>query len=110
MDQASKIAQLNDLLRRHHIGGRVMITQGIQALAPDTITEIVAAVAAFSDFTPDNDPHHEHDCAVMAVGEREHRIIFKIDAYDREMTFASPDPTDPAVTVRVLTIMLADEY
>lgn len=108
MDQASKIAELNDLLRCHHIGGRVMITQGIQALDQDTITEIVAAVAAFSDFTPDNDPHHEHDCAVMDVGE--HRVIFKIDAYDREMTFASPDPADPAVTVRVLTIMLADEY
>lgn len=74
----------------------------------DTITEIIAAVAAFSDFTQDNDPHHEHDCAVMTVDE--HRIIWKIDAYDREMTFASPDPADPAVTVRVLTIMLADEY
>lgn len=108
MDQASKIAELNDLLRRHHIGGRVMITQGIQALDQDAITEIIAAVASFTDFTPDNDPHHEHDCAVMDVGE--HRIIFKIDAYDREMTFASPDPADPAVTIRVLTIMLADEY
>lgn len=108
MDQTSKIAELNDRLRRHHIGGRVMITQGIQALDQDTITEIIAAVAAFSDFTPDNDPHHEHDCAVMDVGE--HRVIFKIDAYDREMTFASPDPADPAVTVRVLLIMLAEEY
>ena len=108
MDQASKIAELNDLLRCHHIGGNVMITQGIQALAPDTIMEIVAAVAVFSDFTPENDPHHEHDCAVMDVDER--RIIFKIDYYDREMTFASPDPADPAVTVRVLLIMLADEY
>ncbi|MDO8605481.1 MAG: DUF3768 domain-containing protein [Phaeospirillum sp.] len=108
MDQASKIAELNDRLRRHHIGGRVMITQGIQALDQDAVTEIIAAVAAFSDFTPDNDPYHEHNCAVMTVGE--HRIIFKIDAYDREMTFASPDPADPAVTVRVLTIMLADEW
>ena len=108
MDQASKIAELNDLLRRHHIGGRVMTTQGIQALDQDTIAEIIAAVAVFSDFTSDNDPHHEHDCAVMTVGE--HRIIFKIDYYDREMTFASPDPADPAVTIRVLTIMLADEY
>lgn len=108
MDQASKIAELNDRLRRHHVGGRVMITQGIQALDHDAITEIIAAVAAFSDFTPDNDPYHEHDCAVMTVGE--HRIIFKIDAYDREMTFASPDPADPAVTLRVLLIMLAEEY
>lgn len=108
MDQASKIADLNDKLRRHHIGGRVMITQGIQALDQDTIAEIVADVAAFSDFTPDNDPWGEHDGAVMTVGE--HRIIFKIDYYDREMTFASPDPADQTVTARVLLIMLAEEY
>ncbi|WP_096703730.1 DUF3768 domain-containing protein [Magnetospirillum sp. 15-1] len=108
MEQASKIAELNDRLRCHHIGGRVMITQGIQVLDQNAIAEIIAAVSAFSDFTPDNDPWGEHDCAAMDVGE--HRIIFKIDAYDREMTFASPDPADPAVTLRVLTIMLADEY
>jgi hypothetical protein len=40
MDRASKIAELNDQLRRHHIGGRVMITQGIQALGQDAITEV----------------------------------------------------------------------
>ena len=44
MDQASKIAELNDLLRCHHIGGNVMITQGLQALPPYTIMEIVAVL------------------------------------------------------------------
>ena len=34
-----------------------------------------------------------------------HRIC-----YDRATEFGSPDPTDPAVTTRVLTIMRADEY
>ena len=70
MDQASKIAELNDLLRCHHIGGKVMITQGIQALAPDTIMEIVAAVATFSDFTPDNDPHDLRRTMVTMMNER----------------------------------------
>jgi Protein of unknown function (DUF3768) len=37
-------------------------------------------------------------------------LLFKIDAYDREYEYASPDPQDPNVTVRVMTVMLASEY
>ena len=32
------------------------------------------------------------------------------DYFDRTLTHHSPDPADPAVTERVITIMLADEY
>jgi hypothetical protein len=106
MDKISRIAELNDQLRRHHVGGKVLITAGIQALGAEAITDILAAVAAFDDFTPDNDPYGEHDCAVT-VAER--RVIWKIDYYDRQMAYASPDPADQAVTMRVMTVMLADE-
>jgi hypothetical protein len=37
-------------------------------------------------------------------------LFFKIDYYDRNLTSASPDPLDPAVTVRVLTVLLPEEY
>ena len=65
-------------------------------------------VERFDTFTPDNDPHHEHD-----FGSFEHdgeRIFWKIDYYDRSLTNGSEDPSDPAQTTRVLTIMLASEY
>jgi len=33
-----------------------------------------------------------------------------IDYYDRELSMHSPDPADPSITQRVITIMLAEEY
>lgn len=108
MDRTERIAELNDQLRRHHIGGTVMVTSGIQALGEKAVTEVLAAVAAFAAFTPDTDPYSEHDCAVMTVGKQ--RILWKLDYYNHDLTFASPDPADPTVTHRVLTIMLAEEY
>ena len=37
-------------------------------------------------------------------------IFFKIDYLDKAMAAGSPDPADPLVTTRVITIMLAEEY
>jgi len=38
------------------------------------------------------------------------RIFFKIDYYDLDYAFASPDASDENLTRRVMTIMLAEEY
>lgn len=102
------IAALNDTLRRFHRGGMVAISRGVAALPREVWAEVIVAVARFDAFTPDNDPHGEHDCAVVDVDGL--KVIFKIDYYDPSMLYHSDDPADPQKTRRVMTIMLAEEY
>ncbi len=107
-DKAERLRALNDQLRTTFVGGAVMITQGVEAIPILRRKLILEKVRQFAAFTEDNDPYGEHDCAILeAEGEK---IMFKIDYYDRDVNLHSPDPTDPAVTTRVLTIMLVCEY
>ena len=103
-----KIAALNDALRRHGTGGRIMLTSGIQALGQAAVNEILNKVRTFTAFTQDNDPYGEHDFASITVNGN--KIFWKIDAYDKDLQYGSPDPADPSVTIRVMTILLAEEY
>lgn len=107
-EKVGRIRHLNDLLRCQGVGGQVMVTAGIDELGEATVARILGAVAAFTDFNEDNDPHKERDCARLTIDGRS--IIWKIDYFDRSLNFHSPDSADPAVTARVLTVMLADEY
>jgi len=75
--KAARIRELNDQLRCKALGGRIVITRGIEALGADGVREVLTAVARFDDFTEDNDPWGEHDCAGLTVNG--HRIIFKHD-------------------------------
>lgn len=107
-DRTAKIRELNDRLRATHRGGQMFATDGICSLGSGTVPLILKGVAEFDDFTRDNDPYGEHDFGALTVIG--HRISWKIDYYDRELKYGSPDPADPSVTTRVLTIMLASEY
>jgi hypothetical protein len=106
--QTDRIRLLNDELRQHLLGGGAVITPGIAALGREAVARLVLTIATFDDFCTANDPHGEHDFGVFDFEGA--RIMFKIDYYDKTLTYHSPDPADPAVTERVITIMLAEEY
>jgi hypothetical protein len=77
VSKTDKIRDLNDAFRRTFIGGAVVITPGVEAMAADQRQSILAKVRAFEAFTADNDPHGEHDFG--AVEERNVRCFWKID-------------------------------
>jgi len=107
------IRDLNDRFRAGdtEIPGQIMITSGLAAHLAEAGqggSDAHAAVQAFDVFTEDVDPHGEHDFGAFEIAGA--RCYWKLDLYDPSLTRYTDDPTDPAKTVRVLTIMLASEY
>lgn len=102
------IRHLNDQLRTSFLGGQIMISAGVEAMPAMERRALLKAVRAFAAFDSDNDPHGEHDLG--AIDQEGTRYFWKIDYYDADFVAGSPDPADPDVTRRVLTVMRADEY
>jgi hypothetical protein len=103
-----RIRALNDDLRKTLLGGGAVITAGIAALGPKAVERLVKTIAVFDDFCHANDPHQEHDFGVFDFDGTP--VMFKIDCYDKSLNFQSPNPADPSVTQRIITVMRADEY
>lgn len=102
----AKIAALNDAARKTFADCRVYMTSGVQAL--QQTQAIAARVQAYNDFSTRDDPYGERDFGCFTFGGE--TIFWKIDYFDLDLQMHSPDPSDPTVTARVLTIMLAHEY
>jgi hypothetical protein len=86
----------------------LVITHGVAAQGNAFVDRALKAVRKFADFSESNDPYGEHDFGSF---ELDHIALWwKIDCYDKSLEWRSPDAADPAVTRRVLTILLAEEY
>jgi hypothetical protein len=105
---AQRIRLLNDRLRTTFVGGKIMLTAGVDALDDKAKATVLSKVRTFTDFNGDNDPYGEHDFGSVEVEGANY--FFKLDYYAPDMESGSEDPADPAKTTRVLTIMRADEY
>jgi hypothetical protein len=109
-----RVRDLNDKFRKDLVsGGRVFCTAGVNACGPKFVAKALIVVRAFKDFTSDNDPHGTHDFGIFKLANEaseEQTVYWKIDYYDLDMAFGSEDAADPKRTLRVLTIMLREEY
>jgi Protein of unknown function (DUF3768) len=124
-EQTARIARLNDLARRAMgVACTAVATVGFRSLSETDQSHVSELIETYDAFDEDSDPHGERDFGcVYQLGdgqwtterprvcddERE-RVFWKFDYYDRQMEFASDDAANPAITRRVLTIMLAQEY
>jgi hypothetical protein len=108
-DESERVALIrtqNDFFRATGKGGVMFMTAAIDE-RPDKAM-ILKRTLTFLDFTPENDPHKEHDFGSFELAG--HKFLWKIDYYDKSMAHGSEDPADPEQTTRVLTVMLAGEY
>ncbi len=99
---------MNDQFRQRGCGEITAVTPGIKAVRIVAVEAVVEAVRTFNAFNEGNVPYGEHDMG--SVDFQGARIFWKIDYSDTELAFGSPDPANPGLITRVLTIMLASEY
>lgn len=108
-ETTNHIAKLNDLCRKAPgIMGQWVYTPGIEALPKAEQAIIFRKVALYDAFTEDNNPHGERDFGGFT--HNGDKIFWKIDYYASDMEHGSEDPSDTSKTVRVLTVMLSEEY
>jgi len=109
-----RVRSLNDDFRKSLLGGKVFLTSGVQALSSGDQSALIIALRTYDDFDDADDPHGEHDWGTLDLmgrdGSPRLRTFWKIDYYDLRLEGPSPDPANPEVTLRVLTLMLDSEY
>jgi hypothetical protein len=104
----ARIRDLNDAFRKTFAGGKMVMSASVAALPDMVKASALVKVAQFNDFSPDNDPHGEHDFFSFEHCNR--TFFWKCDYYNKELDGGSEDPADPEKTTRVGTLMFAEDY
>ena len=84
------------------------MTRGVSALGPEAQLVLTRRVASFDAFNADSDPHGWHEMGVIDLDGT--TVWFKLDLFDTDYMYGSPEPSDPEQTRRVLTLLLPSEY
>ena len=114
-EQSQTIAKQNDAFRSqtalanaYGLKGQILHTASLSHYSAEDMSAIATHVQTYDDFHEGNDPYGEHDFGSFTFQNR--KFLWKIDYYDVNYEYGSPDSSDPNVTRRVLTIMHAEDY
>lgn len=119
--EATIIGAQNDAFRKalgpaewqgQHLRGRVFVTHGIREMGAGFVE---AALAATRDDTNFMDDHSRYGARSFGMPEVAHEgdsfaIYWKIDLYDNDESMGPEMESDPAQTIRILTLCLPEEY
>ena len=118
IEYTRKVADLNDqlrkdmftgnMLKKHNLKNKIVLTPGIAGLNLIDKEKVFFSVKYYGNFTKNNNPWGEKDFG--SFNFKKETFNWKIDYYDNDMKYHSPDKSDPNKTVRVLTIMKSEEY
>jgi signal recognition particle subunit SEC65 len=112
MSEREIIARLNDRCR-HGLDrtGRIVITRTcLGTFADNRMAEIITQAQILAEvrkFTYPDDDRTERDHGQIRY--RDQPVYFQIHAFDADLKWGSPDPTDASVTRRVMTIMVRED-
>ncbi|SMD16258.1 DUF3768 domain-containing protein [Rhizobium sp. RU36D] len=109
-ERTRRIRDLNDELRINgrSLNGSMVAMGQLGQEDREKIIRVYRAAAAFDEWPEGDDPYREHDFGKFDVdGES---FIFKIDYYSLDEMHGSEHPEDQNTTIRVMTLMYAEDY
>ncbi len=94
----TKIVELNDQFRSTFKGGRMQMSRSVYELEPQLRGRALWVLSKHSKF----DPESEHDWGTFIFGG--YAFEWRIEYRSASGSGLSPDPANPDVTFRVLTL------
>jgi hypothetical protein len=103
VDKRAKTIELNDQLRVTFKGGRVQMTRGVYDLDAQLRGRALYVMSRYDKF----DDGSEHDWGVFIFAG--YSFEWRIEYRGKDGTGVSPDPADPGMTFRILTLYVAED-
>lgn len=107
MCDQEKIYRLNNEFRQSFCGADAYKSPVLAALSVEVREDIYSAIRLSNYFDPETTNHPEHNFGTVRV--HDHHITWAIGYMDKASEELSQDPSNPAVTTRIIDLMTTTE-